>query len=281
MSQFLLATIIFLFGLCVGSFLNAVIFRMEKGESALKGRSYCPHCTHQLFWFDLIPVLSFVLLQGKCRYCKKSISWQYPAVEIAIAVVFLLMFKFQIPMSNEIPIPQFLNFLYLFIVASLLIVIFVYDLKYYLIPDIIVYSGIAVAFLYHALQIFYFGSWGLIGHWPLGFGVLNPLFNSLASACIASAFFLAIFLLSRGRWLGFGDVKLAFFMGLFLGFPNILIALYSAFFAGAVVGIVLMFLKKKKMNSQVPFGPFLVGGTFVALFFGYAITNWYLTRLLV
>ena len=247
----MISLFIFLLGLAVGSFLNAVIFRLEKGENALKGRSYCPQCKHQLSFDDLIPVLSFVLLKGKCRYCKKPISWQYPLVEISTAAVFLLIF-----------FTQGLNF-YLWSIASLLIVIFVYDLKYYLIPDIILYLAIGVAFLYRI------------------FKHVGSLENALVSAIFASAFFLAIYLLSKGKWMGFGDVKLAFFMGLFLGFPNILIALYSAFFAGAVVGVVLIVAKKKKMNSQVPFGPFLVGGTFFALLFGQSIAHWYLRFLLV
>jgi len=145
----------------------------------------------------------------------------------------------------------------------LLIVIFVYDLRYYLIPDIIVYLGTGAAFLYRM------------------FGHGGSLENAFISAILASLFFLAIYLASKGTWMGFGDVKLAFFMGLFLGFPNILVALYSAFFAGAVVGMVLILAKKKKMNSQVPFGPFLVGGTFFALLFGEVIAHWYLRFLLV
>ena len=262
----MLSFFVFLFGLAVGSFLNAVIFRMEKRESALKGRSYCPSCKHQLSWQDLIPLLSFVLLQGKCRYCRASISLQYPLVELGTAAVFL----FISATGKNTTIVDFLHYGYLFAIASLLVVIFVYDLKHYLIPDKILYSAILVS-----------------GIWYLVFGIFLDLYtkyyilNTLYSALGAAVFFLAIYLVSHGTWMGFGDVKLAFFLGLFLGWPNILVALFSAFTMGALVGIALIAAKKKQLRSQVPFGPFLIGGTFFALFFGSAIAHWYLGLLMV
>jgi len=275
---------VFLFGLAVGSFLNSVIFRLaaseeaslapmgrKQGKSAFVGRSSCPKCAHALAWYDLIPLLSFVLLQGKCRYCKKQISWQYPIVEISTAAVFLLIFNAKFLISNQFLISNFLNFslLYFWIIASFLIIIFVYDLKYYLIPDSVVYSGIGVTFLYRVFEIWNFGNWDLFWNLEFGIWILAPLF------------FLAIYLLSRGRWLGFGDVKLAILMGLFLGWPNILIALFCAFFLGALVGVSLVLSGKKAWKSQVPFGPFLIAGTFVALFWGKQLMDFYLHWVLV
>jgi len=252
--------LVFVFGLAVGSFLNSVIFRFEQGKSAFVGRSSCPQCSHALAWYDLVPLLSFLLLQGKCRYCKKQISWQYPLVELATGILFVLVFRH-------------LNFefglLYLWVIVSLFILIFVYDLKHFIIPDQVVYSGIGVAFLYRVFEIWNFGDWDLFRISNFEFRILAPLF------------FLAIYLLSRGRWLGFGDVKLAILMGLFLGWPNILVALFFAFFFGALVGLSLIFLKRKTMKSEVPFGPFLVAGTFIALFWGEHIVNWYLSLVLV
>ena len=167
---------------------------------------------------------------------------------------------------------QFLSLFYLFSIASALIIIFVYDLKYYLIPDSIVYSAIAMAGIYQVLSVLKFGP-------PAG--GLGNLENALASSILASAFFLAIYLVSRGRWMGFGDVKLAFFMGLFLGFPKIIAALFLAFFMGAFVGIILIVAKKKHLRSEVPFGPFLIVGTCIALFWGQDIMDWYLQFLVV
>lgn len=246
----LINLVILIFGLAVGSFLNCAIYRAERGKS-LSGRSFCPYCKHTLCWRDLAPVFSFMALKGKCRYCREKISWQYPAVEIATGVIFLLIFNFE----------NILAIFYLLLIACLLIVIFVYDLKHYLILDRFIYPAVAIVLLY--LLVFKLQDYAFLPY--------------VLSALGASAFFLAIFLISSGRWIGFGDVKLAFFMGFFLGYPKILVALFLAFFLGAIIGLGLIFFGKKKLKSEVPFGPFLIAGTFIALFWGDAIINWYLS----
>jgi len=250
--------VIFIFGLLIGSFLNCLIYRLEKKENFLKGRSYCPHCHHQLNWSDLIPILSFIFLKGKCRYCHKPISLQYPLVEISTALIFLLIFNFQFSIFNQFLISNFLNLAYLFLVSCFLIVIFVYDFKYYLIPDKVIYLAILIVFIYRL------------------FGTSKPFLNPLFSGFGAAAFFFLLWFISRGRWMGFGDVKLGFLMGFFLSFPNILVALFFAFIIGAIIGIGLIIAGKKTLKSQVPFGPFLILGTFIALFWGDKIINWYL-----
>jgi len=232
--------VIFLSGLTVGSFLNCIIYRLKTGQSFLRGRSFCPHCQHTLSWLDLIPVFSFFILKGRCRYCQKKISWQYPLVEIATGLLFLLIGNFQLPIFN-------------FIIAPLLIIIFVYDLKHYIIPDKIIYPAVIIA------AIFNFTNW--------------------LSALGAALFFLVIVLVSRGKWMGVGDVKLGFLMGLALGFPNILVALFLAFMMGAIIGIGLIIASKKTLKSEVPFGPFLVAATFIAWFYGQRIVNWYINFL--
>ncbi|MEA3292911.1 MAG: prepilin peptidase [Patescibacteria group bacterium] len=260
--------IIFLFGLIMGSFLNAIIYRLRSKENILLERSHCPYCGHKLNWNDLIPIISFFLLKGKCRYCKKPISWQYPLVEIATGLTFLLVFNFFtrldifLPDGAGISVFNFqttLIFSFLFLISCSLIIIFVYDLKYYLIPDEIIYPSIIFVFLYQII---------------FNFHLLNISYLIL-SGLGAAMFFLIIFLISRGKWMGFGDVKLAFFMGVLLGFPKILIALFMAFFLGAIIGIGLIMLSKKTLKSEVPFGPFLITGTFIALFWGEYIFNWY------
>jgi len=237
--------VIFIFGLLIGSFLNCLIYRLEKKENFLKGRSYCPHCHHQLNWSDLIPILSFIFLKGKCRYCKKKISWQYPLVEITTGLLFLSLFIVHCS-------------LFIYIIACFLIIIFVYDFKYYLIPDKVIYLAILIVFIYRL------------------FGTSKPFLNPLFSGFGAAAFFFLLWFISRGRWMGFGDVKLGFLMGFFLSFPNILVALFFAFIIGAIIGIGLIIAGKKTLKSQVPFGPFLILGTFIALFWGDKIINWYL-----
>ena len=251
----LVSIIVFLLGLFIGSFLNCLIYRLWHKQSFLKGRSYCPKCKHKLSWYDLIPVLSFLILRGKCRYCQEKISWQYPLVEMATGFLFFLVFIFQSGFVG-----------YYFILAScFLIVIFVYDLQHFIIPDKVIFSAIGVSFLYQ-----------LIFNWILKIDNQFSILNYLGAAFVASAFFLFIVLISQGKWMGLGDVKLAFFMGLLLGFPNILVALFLAFSIGAIIGVGLVVFGRKKLKSEIPFGPFLVGGTLVAMFFSSDLINWYL-----
>jgi len=259
---------VFIFGCCIGSFLNCAIYRMEHQKRFVKGRSFCPKCKHKLSCCDLIPILSFLILKGRCRYCKQKIAIQYLIAEIATGLLFLLIFNFQFSIFNEFSIFQFLKLLYLLSVACLLEVIFIYDLKHYIIPDRLVFPAIGLAFLY---QFFLFLNCKL---------KIENLTNLALAILVSSGFFFLIWLISRGRWLGFGDVKLALFMGLFLGWPNILMALFFAFISGAIIGLILIVLQKKKMKSEVPFGPFLVAGTFFALFLGEKIFNWYLSFIL-
>lgn len=242
---------IFASGLAIGSFLNCVVYRLETRKSFLKGRSFCPHCNHKLGFFDLIPVFSFLCLKGKCRYCNKKISLQYPIVEIITGLLFLLIDVY----FNS----QLLLMFFLFLIVPFLIIIFIYDLKHYIIPDKVIYPAIGLTFFYQLLSI----------------TSLSSILNPFVSACLASSFFISIILLSKGEWMGWGDVKLGFLMGLLLGSPNVLLALFLSFFSGAFVGVFLIFLKKKTLKSQVPFGPFLIFGTFIAIFWGVDIVNWY------
>lgn len=262
--QSFLYIIIFIFGLVVGSFLNCVIYRLEINQSFLSGRSYCPNCKHKLGFFDLIPVFSFVFLKGRCRYCRQRISLQYPLVEITTGILFLLIGL------------QFLNgsmvlwliLLYLLFITPFFIIIFFYDLKHYIIPDRVVFTALLVSSIWYLVAGIFFD-----------FYTKYQILNTILAAFGASTFFFIIVLISRGKWMGIGDIKLAFLMGIFLGFPKILVALFSAFFFGAIIGIGLIILKKKDIKSEIPFGPFLVAGTLLSLFLGQKIINWYLNFL--
>jgi len=265
MFQTLLFTIIFLTGLTVGSFLNCVIYRLANGESFLKGRSFCPHCRQKLSWIDLIPVLSFLILKGKCRYCHKKISWQYPLVEITTGFLFVAIYNLQSTIFTP-------HFFYLLVTSCFLIIIFVYDLKHCLIPDKVIFPAIGIAFVYRIFEIL---KTGLNNN--LDF---SPLIYALFSAGLASFFFLLIFLISNGKWLGFGDVKLVFFLGLILSWPNILTGLFFSFLFGALIGTGLIILKKKTLKSEVPFAPFLVAGTLFTFLWGGNFINWYLKLIL-
>jgi len=281
----LFSAFVFALGLIVGSFLNAVIYRLALAEgsvpeirdrairvpvSPFRGRSFCPQCKHQLSWYDLIPVVSFLLLRGKCRYCRKRISLQYPIVELSTATLFLLIFKLQGSSFNQTISAETLNLFYLWTIASLLVVLFVYDLRHYILPDKILFPAILVSGIWYLVSSIFFQSYTV-------YEILYTIYSALAAAL----FFFAIFALSRGKAMGFGDVKLALFMGLFLGFPQILVALFLAFLLGAIIGVGLIVLQKKKMKSEIPFGPFLIAGTFAALLWGERIIHWYWNLVLV
>jgi len=248
--------LIFIFGLAIGSFLNVVIFRLGTNESILVGRSHCPKCGAILKWYDLIPALSFLIQKGKCRYCEKKISFQYPIVEISTGSLFVFVILSQQTKNLYLLDPSLiLRMAFYLIIICFLIVIFVYDLRHYLILDKIVFPAIIIVLFY---QVF-------IGNF------LNPFLSAL----LASGFFLSLVLISKGKWMGMGDVKFAILMGLILGWPNILLALFLSFFSGAIIGIVLILFGKKGLKSQIPFGPFLVGSTILIMLYGEYLNIWY------
>lgn len=234
--------LLFLLGLCIGSFLNVVIDRVPKDKTILRGRSYCDHCKKDIAWRDLIPVVSFIMLGGKCRNCKKQIDIRNPTVEITTGLLFVLIYFSSLPLN-------YFSFFVLIFVFSSLIAIFFIDLKDGIIPDKITYPAIFVLVVY------------LLTNTTL-------LMNHLLSALLASAFFLIIFILTRGRGLGFGDVKLAGLLGIFLGFPNVFLAIYIAFLTGATVSFILILWRKKVLKDTVPFGPFLILGAVISFFWG-------------
>jgi len=249
---------IFIFGLCIGSFLNAVIWRLHRKESFFKGRSYCPKCRHSLGARDLIPLLSFLLLKGKCRYCKEKISWQYPVVELATGLLFCLVYWQGIGYKDTLHLtPYTLYLLRDWFFISVLVVIFVYDLKYYLILDKVTIPAIVLAFIVNLL-------------------LKIPFTNLLLGGIIVSGFFLLQFLVSRGKWIGGGDIRLGFLMGVMLGWPKAIVALFLAYIIGALIGVMLIILKKKTWKSEIPFGTFLVVGTVITLLYGGQLLKWYL-----
>jgi len=233
--------LLFLTGLSVGSFLNVLIDRLPKGETVVRGRSHCDFCKKTLRWYELIPVLSFVLQGAKCRRCGRTLSWQYPAIELVTAAGFLAVYMSVGATVVLIP---------LFILISSAIVITVADLKYQIIPD-----SMAVASLIATL--FY-----------LFFSVPSAGWLSHAETALATAtFFYLLWYATHGRGMGFGDVKLSFVIGLLLGFPETLFALYGAFLTGAAAGVILILQGKKSLKSKIAFGPFLIFATAVSIIF--------------
>lgn len=255
--------LIFIFGLLVGSFLNAVIHRLSSGQSILEKSSRCPRCGHELHWIDLIPLLSFFLLRGRCRYCGKPISWQYPVVELTTAIVFVIIYyKFLVSTPPFFP-PQAWGgvrgevelLFFQLIFASFLIVIFVYDLKHYLILDKVLLPAVISALGYDIwFKNFQAGLWG---------------------AGLLAGFFALLYLVSRGRWIGAGDIKLAVFLGFLVPYPATLALFFLAYLAGAIVSVGLLAAGGKKLTDRIPFGTFLTFAAFVAMLWGEELVGWY------
>ncbi|MBA7647946.1 Type 4 prepilin-like proteins leader peptide-processing enzyme [subsurface metagenome] len=248
----------FILGTVIGSFLNVVILRLKNKKSIFKKPSHCPFCKEKLKWYELIPIISFVLQKGRCRKCKKKISWQYPLVELATGLLFFLIIFNWATTTHTYQFSIFSVFLLL--ISCFLIIIFVYDLKYYLVPDKIIYPAIVITLLY-GIQSSRFANAGAIFN-------LQSIFNYLLAGAIGGTFFLVIFLISRGKWMGLGDVKIGVLMGLLLGLSHLFIALFLAFLIGGTVSIILLVLKKKALKSEIPLGPFLTGATFITLLCG-------------
>ncbi len=266
--NYLIYILIFIFGSCIGSFLNVVILRLKANEKFVFGRSHCVNCNHQLKWFENIPLLSFVFLKGKCLKCKQKISLQYFFVELSTGILFFLAFLkvFEVlDISPGLGVVNIFLLLFYFITISFLIIIFVYDLKYYLILDKISIPAIAVVLFFQAFLLFL---------------NKNLLFTDyllfIFSGIIISGFFLLQFIISKGKWIGGGDIRLGFLMGIILGFPMSLVALFLSYILGLIVSLPLLIIGKKRMKSEIPFGTFLVAGTIITMFLGDKILNWYL-----
>ncbi len=270
----------FLLGLIIGSFLNVVILRLKDGKS-LFGRSVCPACGKIISWYDNIPLLSFILLGGKCRACKTKISWQYPIVELASGFLWLLGYCYVMAGPGAVVIfnstkgiassrlisglamtaDQWLGVITLGIFFSILLALFVFDCRWYILPDQITLLGIVIALLANIL-------WG--HSWQ----------NILLAMLIGATWFGWQYLISHGRWVGSGDIRLGALMGAMLaGWQGLLVALFLAYLAGAVVAVVLLLLGKKTWGERLPFGTFLTVTTIISLIYGEVIWGWYFTLL--
>ncbi len=240
--------IIMLAGFFIGSFLGVVIDRSPLKKSVFKGRSCCTYCEKKLGIFDLIPIVSFILLGGKCRYCHKKISIYYPIFEITTGVIYFITAFYLI---NKFVYLDLITILFYLFIASILIVVFFSDLKYEIIPNRIVLIGILIALLY------------ILIYSPILF--LNHVYSGFG----AFLFLLFIFLITRGKGMGFGDVKFALFMGILLPFPSIIVSFYIAFLTGAAVSIILILWKGKHfLKKTIPFGPFLALATYISFLWG-------------
>ena len=293
----------FLFGMVLGSLVKALADR-SLGRKSFWGRSYCPKCRHKLAWYDLFPILSYILISGRCRYCRKKIGIEYLLVEAGMGILMAFLFwqsfsnfKFQISNFQSIFNFKFLifNFELIFkaFFITVLAILFLTDLKKMLIPDRIVLpaiwigiSSLLIITLYKIGYLYLF-----LSQTPLGQRLLPPqsayfqrpaliaaesFLGAVATGLLIAGFFMSLIIITRGKGMGGGDVKLGVFMGVMLGFPQAFFALVLSFLTGALFSVGLIVSGRKHFGQTIPFGPFLVLGSLIILFWGRQIVDWYL-----
>lgn len=271
----MITAILILLGLCFGSFVNAFVWRLRQQSlpvkkrmskkadlSISKGRSMCVHCGHTLKAADLIPVFSWIGLRGKCRYCKRNISRQYPLVEVAMAVLFVASYVFW---PDEITGWGAVSFgLWLISLVAFMSLV-IYDLRWMLLPNKIIFPmyGLAAAMVLSRMAQDM---------------SLKPLLGSLAGLLVGGGLFYVLFQISRGRWIGGGDVKLGFLLGILLGSPlPAALMLFGASLLGTILTMPLLVSGRAKRDTRIPFGPFLITAAIFVQLFGASLTEWYTT----
>lgn len=263
--------ILFIIGIILGSFVNALVWRLylrsdpknknNPDLSILNGRSMCPNCKHQLAPLDLVPIFSWLYLRGKCKYCHKSINIQYPIIELLTGLLFLMSYIYW-------PI-NFNTWSYILLIIWLIIlVVFIslalYDLKFKILPNNFVYVATFLALIYALIYYINFNQSS------------DYLLSRVFGIIFSSGVFYFIYQISNGKWIGGGDVKLCFALGLLIGGPlEAILMLFLASVLGCFISFILLLLGKFKSNMTIAFGPLLLVSTFVCFFFGPHIINWY------
>jgi len=269
----LLLVILFVFGVVIGSFLNVVTMRYDGAHflfdaKMIGGRSHCPHCKKTLRWFELVPIVSFLVQGGRCRRCKAKLSVQYPIVELLSGLIFVFVPYLPLTLGAGVGVSAFGTPLVL--VAALwvaafeaLLVMAVIDIRMGIIPD--------------EVNIF-LAAFGVLLTVALGVQA-GTILSAVIGAAVAGVFFAALIAVTRGKGMGMGDLKLAIPLGLLFGWPGIVLVLIAAFVIGAVFGVAVIVAGKNTMKGTVPFGPFLALGAATAFFWGPQIMSWYLSLL--
>jgi len=248
--------LLFILGLILGSFLNSWVWRTRENIKVFTtGRSVCFHCHRQLRWYENIPLFSFIFLKRKCSACGRLIPWRYPLVEIGTAFLLTLVGWYH---ANFLPVFNFWWWLRDVFFLTVLIVIFVYDWLYQEVLVNLVWLAVIIGFLFN--------------YYYHGFSVDSMVIGAFA----AGGFFGLQYLISRGRWIGGGDVRLGFMMGVWLGWPSVIWALFVAYVLGAVAAVYLLVAKKAKRDTKLAFGTFLAIGTLCAIYHGEEMVNWYM-----
>lgn len=247
----------------MGSFAGAVAWRLHEKRNFVSERSECEHCHHVLAWYDLVPVISWLSLKGRCRYCRRSISGQHPLVELATAGLFVLSYAAW-PYGTDTVGVVLLSLWLVFVVA--LVVLAIYDLKWMLLPDVIVFPLIVLGIAFGLIRAIGIEDRTVADSlWQLVFGMMS-----------IGGIYGTLYVVSKGAWVGFGDVKLGIFMGAVLGWQAGLVALILANAIGFLVIAPGLLTKKLTRHSRVPFGPFLIAGFLIAGLFAQLVIDWYM-----
>lgn len=268
-------------GLCFGSFTEALTWRIHEQSkhrkdrvaadndlSMVKGRSMCPNCQHTLAWYDLLPLISWLSLAGKCRYCKQAIGIHAPLLEISMAALFVL--SYIVWPTSLHSFYTWLDFAIWLVFVVGLIALLVYDLRWMLLPDRIVFPLLGLAVIQQ-----------LLGATLLGGGLRSLLTAVLGFLCLGGLFYV-LFQVSDGKWIGGGDVKLGFVLGIIVGGPIMsFLVLFIASLLGSAAAVPVALIRHKRVKSRIAFGPFLVVATIIVQLFGHAIVAWYQRQFLI
>lgn len=249
--------VVFLFGLAFGSFLNVVILRFDDWLAIVNKPSHCPQCKKNLKWFDMFPVFSFLYLGGKCRFCSKPISWQYPLIELTTASLIASGYYWLFLAHDLMLYQSVIGMIALVIAIGAMMTIFVHDLQEMLVPDLMSNILLAASVVF-ALVVYQ--------------DVLGTVYSALVG-------FLPIMLLvypSGGKWMGEGDVKIAGALAILVGWPSAVVFILLSFLIGGAFGSFVLLSRKGGLKTAVPFGPFLIIAAIIALFWGEYLTVWYL-----
>jgi prepilin signal peptidase PulO-like enzyme (type II secretory pathway) len=272
----MIIAVLILLGLCFGSFTNALVWRLheqslpkkkrkasDKDLSISKGRSMCVNCGHTLQAPDLVPVLSWLALRGRCRYCRKTISWQYPLVEAVTAALFVISYVFW---PEQLSGWETAGFGLWLVSLTGFMALIIYDLRWMLLPNKIIFPlyGVAAAFVLTQIA---------------GESSLRPLLEAAFGVLVGGGLFYLLFQISDGRWIGGGDVKLGFLLGALLSDPlQAGLMLFVASLTATIVTVPLMLGGRISKKTRIPFGPFLIAAAVVVQLFGKAVTDWYVAH---
>jgi len=245
--------LIFILGLIVGSFSNVCIYRIPRNESIIYPASHCPKCHSNIKPVDNIPLISYILLKGRCRNCKSKIFIQYPIVELLTGLIYLIIY-----LTYGLSVQ---TLIYIILSSALVIIAFI-DLNEQIVPDVISLPGIVIGFI--------------VSFFVPYISFINSGLGILVGGGIILIIGMAGSVIFKKEAMGGGDVKLAAMIGAFLGWRYIIISLFLGFFLGALAGIILILSKIKSREDTVPFGPFIVLGSFITLLWGKKIISWYI-----